>query len=98
MADRRSHLECGPRSCLPVGKNSKIWLAAAAVTTAGFVLAALTLPRSFALTVFSDLTQCLLLLSGAAAFIPLARASEGRLRLFWALNALGVGFWLAYQV
>lgn len=81
-----------------LSKHSKIWLAATAVMTAMFVLAALTLPRSFALIAYSDLTQCLLLLSGAAAFIPLARAAQGRLRLFWSLNALGVGFWLAYQI
>ena len=81
-----------------MSKNSKIWLAAAAGMTAVFILAALTLPRSFALTAFSDITQCLLLLSGAAAFLPLARASQGRLRLFWSLISLGIGFWLAYQI
>ncbi len=81
-----------------MSKRSKIWLAAAAGMTAAFMLAALTLPRSFGLTTFSDLTQCLLLLSGAAAFIPLARASQGRMRLFWALITLGIGFWFAYQI
>ena len=81
-----------------MSKSSKIWLATAAGLTALFILAALTLPRSFTLTTFSDLTQCLLLLSGAAAFVPLARASQGRLRLFWWLTTLGIGFWLAYQV
>lgn len=80
-----------------MSKNSKIWLATAAGMTALFILAALTLPRSFALTIFSDLTQCVLLLSGAATFIPLARASQGRMRLFWSLITLGIGFWLAYQ-
>jgi signal transduction histidine kinase len=73
-------------------------LAAAGGMTAAFMLAALTLPRSFGLTIFSDLTQCLLLLSGAVAFIPLARASQGRMRLFWSLITLGIGFWLAYQI
>jgi len=81
-----------------LSKRSKIWLAAAIGMTAMFMLAALTLPRSFGLTTFSDLTQCLLLLSGVAAFIPLARASQGRMRLFWALITLGIGFWLAYQI
>ena len=81
-----------------MSKRFKIWLAAAAGMTAAFMLAALTLPRSFGLTTFSDLTQCLLLLSGAAAFIPLARASQGRLRLFWSLITLGIGLWLAYQI
>ena len=66
--------------------------------TVMFMLAALTLPRSFALTTFSDLTQCFLLASGAAAFIPLAKAAQGRLRLFWSLITLGIGFWLAYQI
>ena len=81
-----------------MSKNSKIWLAMAAGMTAMFVLAALALPRSFALTAFSDLTQAFLLASGAAAFIPLARASQGRMRLFWSLTSLGIGFWLAYQI
>ncbi len=81
-----------------MSKRSQIWLAAATGTTAAFMLAALTLPRSFGLTIFSDLTQCLLLLSGAAAFIPLARASQGRMRLFWVLITLGIGLWLVYQI
>src|SRR6201993_3258142 len=62
------------------------------------ILAASFLPRSFGLTAFSDIIQSLLLLSGAAAFIPLARASQGRMRLFWALITLGIAFWLAYQI
>ncbi|MGB8065116.1 MAG: histidine kinase dimerization/phospho-acceptor domain-containing protein [Candidatus Sulfotelmatobacter sp.] len=81
-----------------MSKRSKIWLAAATGMTAVFMLAALTLPRSFGLTAFSDLTQCLLLLSGAVAFIPLVRASQGRMRLFWSLITLGIGLWLAYQI
>lgn len=83
--------------CL-LSQRSKLWLAGAAVLTTAFILAALTLPRSFGLTAFSDIAQCVLLLSGAAAFIPLARASQGRMRLFWSLITLGIGFWLAYQI
>jgi signal transduction histidine kinase len=56
------------------------------------------MPRSFTLTAISDIVQCLLLISGAAAFLPNAFASRGRLRLFWFLIATGVGFWLLYQV
>jgi signal transduction histidine kinase len=60
--------------------------------------AALFLPRSFGLTAFSDIIQSLLLLSGAAAFVPLALRTRGRVRLFWSLIAMGVTFWLAYQM
>jgi signal transduction histidine kinase len=78
--------------------RSKIWLTATAVALATLVLAALVLPQSFRLTAFSDIIQCLLLASGTASFIPLARRAKGRLRLFWTLNLLGVGFWLSYQM
>jgi signal transduction histidine kinase len=62
------------------------------------ILAASFLPRSFGLTAFSDIIQSLLLLSGAAAFVPLALRTRGRVRLFWSLIAMGVTFWLAYQM
>ena len=64
----------------------------AAVVSAGF------LPRSFGLTAASDIIQCLLLLSGALAFVPLAMRARGRLRLFWFLIVSGFTFWLAYQL
>lgn len=59
---------------------------------------ALFLPKSFHLTALSDLVQAFLLASGTAAFLPLALRSHGRRRLFWSLMALGVGFWLSYQL
>ncbi len=62
------------------------------------IVAALFLPRSFALTGFSDILQSLLLISGAAVFIPLISRSHGRIRLFWSLLTLGVTFWLVYQL
>jgi len=62
------------------------------------VLAALVLPRSFRLTALSDWIQCLLLLSGTLALILNAVRSHGRLRVFWALLATGIGFWFSYQV
>ena len=76
----------------------KFWLAAVAFVLAAFILAAFVMPRSFGLMALSDIVQCLLLISGAAAFIPLASRSHGRLRLFWSLLTLGVVFWLLYQV
>ena len=62
------------------------------------VLGAVFLPHAFALTALSDVIQCLLLVSGAAAFVPLALRSRGRMRLFWSLITLGIAFWLSYQL
>ncbi len=81
-----------------MSKRSHFWLLAVAALLAVFVLAALFLPRSFELTAFSDILQCLLLGSGAAAFVPLVLRSQGRMRLFWALITLGIFFWLIYQL
>ena len=81
-----------------MSKSSKFWLTLVATTMAFAILAASVLPRSFALTAFSDIVQSLLLLSGAGAFVPLAARSSGRLRLFWSLIVLGLTFWLAYQL
>jgi signal transduction histidine kinase len=81
-----------------LSKLSKVWLAALAAGVAALALAALVLPHCFRLTAFSDLVQCFLLLSGAASFVPLARRSRGRMRLFWSLIMLGIGLWLAYQL
>lgn len=78
--------------------RSKLWLAAVAGLLAACVLSALVLPRSFYLTALSDIVQSLLLLSGVAAFIPLVRRSQGRMRLFWSLITLGISFWLIYQL
>jgi signal transduction histidine kinase len=81
-----------------VSGRSKVWLAAVFGLVVALALAALTLPHSFRLTALSDIIQCFLLASGTAAFIPLILRSHGRLRLFWSLIALGVAFWLLYQM
>jgi len=81
-----------------LSKVAKAWLAAVAIVLIVFVIAALTMPRSFRLTAFCDIAESLLLISGAASFVPLARRSEGRLRLFWSLIILGVGLWFLYQL
>jgi len=81
-----------------LSRLSKIWLAALMSAMATLVVAALVLPRSFRLTALSDLIQCILLLSAATSFVPLALRSRGRMRLFWSLITVGVGFWLAYQL
>jgi signal transduction histidine kinase len=79
-------------------RRSKFWLGAVAVVVVTFILAALLVPRSFALTALSDIVQCLLLASGVGAFVPLAMRSKGRVRLFWSLLTVGVALWLAYQL
>lgn len=81
-----------------MSRLSKLWLAAVVGALAVNVVAALVLPQSFRLTAFSDIIQCVLLISGTAAFIPLALRSQDRMRLFWVLVTLGVGFWLSYQL
>src|SRR5215467_14021269 len=80
-----------------LNKRSKVWLAGVAAIMGAAILAAALLSRSFVLTAFSDITQSLLLLSGAAAFVPLALRAQGRLRFFWSLIVLGLTLWLAYQ-
>jgi signal transduction histidine kinase len=81
-----------------LSKSSKLWLGTVAALMTAAILAASFLPRSFGLTAFSDIIQCLLLLSGAVAFVPLALRSRGRVRFFWFLIVLGLAFWLAYQI
>jgi len=78
--------------------GSKIWMAAVAAGLVALIAAALLLPQSPGLNAFSDIVQCLLLASGTASLVPLARAAQGRLRLFWTLMAMGIGFWLSYQL
>jgi signal transduction histidine kinase len=61
-------------------------------------LAALLIPRGYALTAFSDVLQALILLSGTLALIPNALGTRGRTRGFWLLMAVGVAFWFTYQL
>jgi signal transduction histidine kinase len=78
--------------------RSKVWLAAVIGALAAFLVAALVLPQSFRLTVFTDLIEGLLLLSGVASFMPLVLRSRGRMRVFWSLIVLGLVLWLTYQL
>jgi hypothetical protein len=75
-----------------------LWTAGAAICLAALILAALVLRQSFGLTALSDIMQCLLLLSGTASIIVRGLRMRGRFRLFWMLLALGIGFWLVYQL
>lgn len=88
----------GYRGNISLNKPSHLWLAAVTALVAVQVVAAFLLPHSFALSTLSDLLQTLLLISGAAACALSAVRAQGRTRLFWALMALGIGFWVAYQL
>ena len=50
-----------------VSKRSYFWLTAVAGLLAALILAALLLRQSFGLTAFSDLVQCILLISAVAS-------------------------------
>lgn len=78
--------------------RSKLWIAAGCSLVFAQALASLLFPRDFRLTAFSDITQCLLLLSGTVALLLNALHSKRRTRLFWALMTLGLGFWFSYQL
>ncbi|HET7439792.1 MAG TPA: histidine kinase dimerization/phospho-acceptor domain-containing protein [Terriglobales bacterium] len=82
-----------------MSERSKLWvLAAAGLVFAQTVASLLLRAQTFELSVLSDITQCILLLSGTAALLPNIFRSRGRIRLFWALMTLGLVLWLFYQV
>ena len=62
------------------------------------VCASILIAPGFALTIFSDVTQCILMLSATAALLPTIAHNQGRARLFWGLMTLGIVFWLSYQL
>jgi len=76
----------------------KLWTLAVSGLLCVQAVASLTLSPGFALVALSDVVQLLLLLSGMLAMLPMTFASRGRTRMFWGLMALGLAFWVAYQV
>lgn len=81
-----------------MNRYAKLWSIGAVGCVAALLLATPVLHRTLALTAFSDIVQSILLLFGAVVFIPRSVHSHGRLRLFWSLIALGLAFWLCYQL
>src|SRR5882724_3131831 len=81
-----------------MSKRSQIYILIASGLVFAQSVASLVLRPTFALTVLSDLTQSILLLSGVLSLLPNIAVTRGRTRLFWALMTLGVTFWLAYQL
>jgi hypothetical protein len=65
--------------------------------TLAYAVMSLTLPQGRLIIAFGDLTV-LLLIAGATAFLALsAIRSQGQVRLFWALIALGCLLWTVNQ-
>ncbi|HEY1271652.1 MAG TPA: hypothetical protein VGF08_06685, partial [Terriglobales bacterium] len=81
-----------------LSRRSKIWISFLLALVLGQAFSSLILPHSFGLTTVSDLTQCAVLFSGVAALGLNSAATQGRLRIFWALLALALALWLAYQI
>jgi diguanylate cyclase (GGDEF)-like protein len=81
----------------PSEHPKKCLIVALALVSAQIALS-LFLPRSFALTAFGDITQCLLLSAALLAIFSNVPASRGWTRFFWSLLSLGVGMWLSAQV
>jgi diguanylate cyclase (GGDEF)-like protein len=75
----------------------KILLWTTAVITAVVAVSCLTLPRGIVLTAVSDIGGGLLMLAALGAFAVNGRASKGRLRWFWMLQASGWVLWLGDQ-
>jgi signal transduction histidine kinase len=81
-----------------LSERSKLWILAAGCFVFAQACASILIAPGFALTVFSDVTQCILLLTGTAALLPNITRNQGRARVFWGLMTLGIVFWLAYQL
>ena len=80
-----------------MSERSKLWILAAGGLVFAQACASVLMTPGFALTVFSDVTQCILLLSATAALLPNIARNQGRTRLFWILMTVGIVFWLSYQ-
>lgn len=81
-----------------MSERSKLWILVISCLVFAQACASILIPQGFALAVFSDVTQCILLLSGTAALLPNVVRNHRRARLFWALMTFGVALWLAYQL
>lgn len=66
--------------------------------TVALAVAVISLPRGIVQVGVSDIVSGLLMLSALAAFAVHSRASKGRMRWFWILQAAGWGLWLSDQM
>jgi diguanylate cyclase (GGDEF)-like protein len=77
--------------------SPKLYVVAAPLLLAVQAVTSALLPRGLALTAVTDIAGALLMLCALLAFAANGRASSGRLRWFWILQAAGWGLWLADQ-
>jgi diguanylate cyclase (GGDEF)-like protein len=62
------------------------------------VVLSLFFPRSYGLTAYGDLIQCILLLAGLLAVLSNVAITTGRTKLFWSFMTTGFGVWLFSQM
>src|SRR3954469_10621874 len=77
--------------------RSRVWLLCVSGLVLALAAGSPVMPHGFKLLAFSDIAQCLLLLSGVLALALNVFSTKGRTRLFWGLMTLGVLFWVVYQ-
>lgn len=79
-------------------EQPKSWVVVASGAVCAQALFSLLWSRSFRLTAFGDLVQCVLLLSCVLSTFPNLARAKGRTRLFWVLMSSGFGTWLCAQM
>lgn len=83
---------------LRLSNLTRKWCLAASGLVCVHAFLSLRLSRSFALTAFGDLSQCILLLLATLSILSVALKSTGKTRLFWALMSFGFAMWLWSQI
>lgn len=85
--------------------GARFWTSTVVCLTSAQVIASAVLPRGFALTTISDFASLLLFLALATAFAQNAVCAQGRLRVFWIMQAVGFSislinqaWWIYYDV
>ena len=76
---------------------AKVWIGTAACLTLAQVAASVLLPRGLLLTAVSDILSASLMLALSLAFAQNAIPTRGRLRAFWAMQAVGWAISLVNQ-
>jgi diguanylate cyclase (GGDEF)-like protein len=79
-----------------IPSKSLLWVAGLLVAV--LAISCVLLPRSLALAGISDIVGGMLMLGALLAFASHAKASKGRMRWFWLLQAAGWGLWLCDQI
>lgn len=77
---------------------SRFLVGAAVLLTVALAVAVISFPRGIVQVAVSDIVSGLLMLSALAAFAVHSKASKGRMRWFWILQAAGWGLWLSDQM